>query len=785
MNLRKKISLLALLSMFIGFGQVTYQLNSTAPTTNTLTSLLSTIGTSQATIIINKNVLLTAPVTIPSNVTLSFVSGSLITLATHDLTINGSIEAGVYQIFDDSSTGVVNGSPLIENAVPHWWKRPSDTYWTKAIQSAVNFYPKVFFPARPDNNSPYFIDNSIKLNLSRGIPDGYHLSGVGRASFFVFDVAASVNYVFECINTPSDGYFSGLTFEHLTMFCRDGKGIKISGGNPAGETFTNESYPISNVKITNCQFNLSNSGIAALNNGPAIFLRKVFDSQISNNLINGCGYGIKLEGSDLNSINDNRIMNFYYNCILDLSFTTETANMGSQNAIIHNDLLAYRGTAGQNSFIKSLSNHIIIRDNYMENQTSANKLFAYIDCTLDKMPTNYAGTSIATHTAYHIDITGNRCDAIDSNATYIYFLPENFRSLNLVDISGYTFPELITNIKSTFSKITATNPYVCTETNQISLKCGDTQFEKLINITNSIFFKNWDNFSSSRIFTNTSKGDIVIDSRSISSISNHYTPNALPTFNPRSFIIDDKAAGSASYPAIYLDFNQKLSGTDLGDLFTNINIKLKVRNLPVAGVTGTVTADDLYLKIEDVTNPSSPIFIYDNPSINIVDGNNYCIINIPVLNSSSVPIAFDSSKKYQLAISSKSKFAKEFKEITIEDASPVITDSSKSAQQPVTTPIASDEEGTKENEEQTRTLTVKVDNNPNVYPNPTPQNLTIDIKSDDVLKSVELYTETGAFIGDYTKRVNNNTIDISALPNAVYIIKFITVSNTVKKIIKE
>ena len=85
---------------------------------SSLSSLVSDIGTNDMTIIIDKTETLTAPLTIPSNITLKFLRNGYINGA-YTLTINGPIEAGKWKIFDLNTT--VEGSPLIESVHVEWF----------------------------------------------------------------------------------------------------------------------------------------------------------------------------------------------------------------------------------------------------------------------------------------------------------------------------------------------------------------------------------------------------------------------------------------------------------------------------------------------------------------------------------------------------------------------------------------------------------------------------------------------------------------------------------------
>lgn len=727
-----------------------------------------------ATIVVDSNVTLTNNLIIPAGINLKFEKGSTITLYTYDLTINGTIQADAYQIFNINNTGRTKGSPRIDHAYPQWWTHYETHDWAIAIQHAVNFYPKVFFPLKA---STYFVNSSIILNLNRD-SKGYSLSGVGEG---VSITALNDEFIFKCINNnfnpvtlKMDGYHGGLAFENLTFVCKNGIEILGGGGSNCSEPLCQDSA-ILNPMIKNCIFqhtdfpNPLNGNVIS----HAIKMRLVFDGEISNNNIFGFHYGIKMEGCDINMIRNNRIYHFYHNAIEDRGYVTGTTIIGSQNMILHNDLLTYKGESNKNSFIKTNSQHVIIRDNYLENPENHNKLFAYIDCTRHGFLDNEFTPSLKLNIPLHIDITGNRCDAANTSTLNIYHINESFKSLNLVEAPN--FPPYGTEVYSTFGKESFdpnTSLYTSTNTHFIPLKFQGTQVDKTINIVNSESFKYWQNFSTTKVFNHTSNGDFIFDSKNISALSDHsgYDANNF-SFNPRAFRLG--AVSGQTAPAIAIKLNQEV----IGDLFDKMSVKLKVRNLENTGTgaNNTEVAGDLYFRIDQDDSP-----FLTNHSIDIKNGKNYQLIKITFPSNAT----FDSSKKYMLHISSISGFVKEFKEIIFEYAGIIPTDNDTEI-----TLIGKTTELIKEEplvpEETTQTLTVKVDNPLKVMPNPVKTNLTIDVEKGNIIKSVTVYAENGKFIGDYTNRIENSTIDISDLPNATYLVKVISTITSSKIIIKE
>ena len=98
---------------------------------------LSAIGSTNCTISLGGTWSITSDQTIPANVTLKVIHGGIINIATNKtLTINGTIEAGLYQIFSLTGTGAVAG---LKESYPEWFGAAGDgaTDDTSALTAAA------------------------------------------------------------------------------------------------------------------------------------------------------------------------------------------------------------------------------------------------------------------------------------------------------------------------------------------------------------------------------------------------------------------------------------------------------------------------------------------------------------------------------------------------------------------------------------------------------------------------------------------------------------------------
>jgi hypothetical protein len=109
------------------------------------TLINTTINGAKATILFDDGTyIIGTNITIPSNVCLYFINGAMLSPSSgKTITINGPIEAGIWQIFTGS--GTIAGSMEADRIYPQWWGAVGDGVAndTAAIQAAVNYVVSV------------------------------------------------------------------------------------------------------------------------------------------------------------------------------------------------------------------------------------------------------------------------------------------------------------------------------------------------------------------------------------------------------------------------------------------------------------------------------------------------------------------------------------------------------------------------------------------------------------------------------------------------------------------
>jgi len=103
-----------------------------------LAAAVAAVGATSIQFIISDNLTVSDNLTIPRNISVCVFNGAIITVATgKTLTINGNLEAGLYQIF--GATGnVILGKGCVEKANPEWWGAVADG--TTDCQPAITLY---------------------------------------------------------------------------------------------------------------------------------------------------------------------------------------------------------------------------------------------------------------------------------------------------------------------------------------------------------------------------------------------------------------------------------------------------------------------------------------------------------------------------------------------------------------------------------------------------------------------------------------------------------------------
>lgn len=290
----KKITLLVvalfILSCIPAFGQnvsppvtkwskITLKPEITVGSTGYLTfsAAITAIGSTSATLIIPSGNHVAGGVTVPANIQLRPVKGAVFTIANGTtFTINGTLDAGLYQIFSCTGTGkVVFGDGSVDVVRGEWWGAVPDgtTDCLAALQAAVNSFP-VSATSQPT------VTSGGKLLLATG----------------KYKVSAPLTIGTTSRNVTIEGVNSGASIIYNTgsTFAIAAAGVNAGGGY------------IKNIHIKNVKFQSANT---AQNAGTgAISLKYLHYFEISNCWFMGEDYyAIYVEDALDGHIHNNRI----------------------------------------------------------------------------------------------------------------------------------------------------------------------------------------------------------------------------------------------------------------------------------------------------------------------------------------------------------------------------------------------------------------------------------------------------------------------------------------------
>ena len=152
-----------------------------------INAAVAAIGSTQTTLLVSNAQTLTANLTIPSTLSLIISKGgSIVKASTYTLTINGTFEAGLYQVFSGFSTGDITfavGS--VKEGYPEWWGAVADNGAVGQAEELAAI-ENCFSACCVTRLQPadYSISSILKLNTSNRtlVGSGWDYIGAGTAT---------------------------------------------------------------------------------------------------------------------------------------------------------------------------------------------------------------------------------------------------------------------------------------------------------------------------------------------------------------------------------------------------------------------------------------------------------------------------------------------------------------------------------------------------------------------------------------------------------------------------
>lgn len=221
--------------------------------------------------------------TIPSYINLIMLNGAKLSPAiSTTVTINGNIDAGLYQIF--TGAGTIAGTPRIEKVVPQWWGAVADgNYGTGAGTDNTSAFQKAISFLSVSGGSSLVIPSGIyKLVSQITVPSGISIIGYGKWSSILFCPTAFASLTGLIAINGTGGYPTNI------------KGIGVlaqtGGSNGSGIVSTKNGVFISDVWINGFTVGAASRGIDINST----------DNFIYDFAVEDCKYGIHVQSSHVN-----------------------------------------------------------------------------------------------------------------------------------------------------------------------------------------------------------------------------------------------------------------------------------------------------------------------------------------------------------------------------------------------------------------------------------------------------------------------------------------------------
>jgi len=359
-----------------------------------------------------------ADYTIPSTAHVIFARGASCAVATGiTLTINGTIEAGLYQIFNLAGTGaVVFGSGCVEEVYPQWFGAKADgaTDDSAAIAAAIN--------AAGTNGRIYFARSSNYYKAQNITPlAGQTLCGAWLGSHISY--SGGNNPVF--LLTNGNITLESLQISHPSPAGSDGVCVKWSGA-------------INSLRLHHCWLADAWFGLKTVGGGEISIIDSVIETCSSAGMFLQGSYEVRIVGSwiGLNKIGIVTGLNGATRCRW-ITIVGSHLDANNEDAIQLSSADAV--TITSNSF-------------YKNGQTADNTYnsIAIYDCTGISIVGNTGTVDATKDVAYHVYVYANTPASEVQMAANTWPIPktaEVYYAANLVDAGAQAFntPRIIYN----------------------------------------------------------------------------------------------------------------------------------------------------------------------------------------------------------------------------------------------------------------------------------------------------------------------------------------------------
>lgn len=406
-----------------------------------LNAAISDIGSTETDLLIKEQLSMTGNATVPSTMRLVIANGGSIDQSSYTLTMNGQIEANLYQIFDGSGA-IVFGKGSTKGVYPQWWGAVGDGVAddTATIQSAIDSLTSggtVFFPY-----GTYMINSSsIKIDGTNRDLSSITLRGIGGDAS-VLKLAADINV--NVVEATAGDY---LVLEGLRIEGNKSRG-GTAGSGDASYRYRNGIYleGVTQATVINCW--VTDNTYAGINIGPGPINSITDDNSSSYVSVIGCKIwgntsGIAGGGQLRTCISGNNIHNNNtYGIVIDVGSSegtitgntlVGTGEASSAGIYIYNaDYINITGNSvggfDTNILVDNGSNLTAVTGNTVVNAGNTGiRVYNSNICSV-------TGNTVSTSTQYGIHADTLSQISITGNTSYL----NTFDGIRLTDISSFT-----------------------------------------------------------------------------------------------------------------------------------------------------------------------------------------------------------------------------------------------------------------------------------------------------------------------------------------------------------
>ena len=259
-----------------------------------LTAAIADIGSTETTLVIDQQVVLTADDTVPDNIALEFTrSGSFTASVPRILTWNGPIVAGLWQIIDSSNITLA-GNPRIKHVLPEWRGALGDGSTDDADAIQLILEDAIAFAASITTDSGFTSTAKPGILFSAG--RSYKMSSVGALSadeheLNIYSEGGTAN-IFSTGQTHNGFEFSRLwhnTFKNINFSGFD-TAVKFDTNNVATSmvNFYNCGFFDNTIGVDSTSFALSRSTVLTFEKCKSADTPRLVNSYCDNLILNDC-----------------------------------------------------------------------------------------------------------------------------------------------------------------------------------------------------------------------------------------------------------------------------------------------------------------------------------------------------------------------------------------------------------------------------------------------------------------------------------------------------------------